>query len=63
YPRASAIGGCTIHNAMDNGIGGLRQIVDNVARMFTDSTWSRDNMQSFFALLERNLHLTPPNPN
>ncbi|KAF7358547.1 Choline dehydrogenase [Mycena venus] len=61
YPRASAIGGCTIHNAMENGISGLRQIFDNIARMFTDSTWSRDNMQSFYALLERNLYLTPPN--
>ncbi|KAJ6570514.1 glucose-methanol-choline oxidoreductase-like protein [Mycena vulgaris] len=63
YPRASAIGGCTIHNAMINSIGSLRQIFDNMARMLTDSTWSRDNMQSFYALLERNLYLTPPNPN
>ncbi|KAJ7268467.1 choline dehydrogenase [Mycena rebaudengoi] len=62
YPRASAIGGCTIHNAMENIIGGLRQIFDNIAQMFTDSTWSRDNMQSFYALLEHNLYLTPPNP-
>ncbi|KAJ7280596.1 hypothetical protein C8J57DRAFT_1464109 [Mycena rebaudengoi] len=62
YPRASAIGGCTIHNAMQNNIGGLRQIFDNIAQMFTDSTWSRDNMQSFYALLEHNLYLTPPNP-
>ncbi|KAJ7259830.1 hypothetical protein C8J57DRAFT_1135075 [Mycena rebaudengoi] len=61
YPRASAIGGCTLHNAMENSIGGLRQIFDNIARMFTDSTWSRDNMQSFYTLLEQNLYLTPPN--
>ncbi|KAJ7879652.1 hypothetical protein B0H13DRAFT_2345994 [Mycena leptocephala] len=47
YPRASAIGGCTIHNAMDNNIGRLRQIFDKIARMFTD---------------KRNLYLTPPNP-
>ncbi|KAJ7814451.1 hypothetical protein B0H13DRAFT_1507369, partial [Mycena leptocephala] len=39
-----------------------RQIFDKIARMFTDSTWTRDNMQSFYALLERNLYLTPPNP-
>ncbi|KAJ7280597.1 oxidoreductase [Mycena rebaudengoi] len=62
YPRASAIGGCTIHNAMENIIGGLRQTFDNIAQMFTDSTWSRDNMQSFYALLEHNLYLAPPNP-
>ncbi|KAJ7270565.1 hypothetical protein C8J57DRAFT_1322068 [Mycena rebaudengoi] len=62
YPRPSAIGGCTIHNAMLNSIGGLRQIFDNIAQMFTDNTWSRDNMQSFYALLEQNLYLTPPSP-
>ncbi|KAJ7923610.1 hypothetical protein B0H13DRAFT_1864753 [Mycena leptocephala] len=61
YPRVSAIGGCTIHNAMENSIGGLRQIFDKIARMFTDSSWTRDNMQRFYALLERNLYLTPPN--
>jgi hypothetical protein len=49
-----------IHNAMLNNIGGLRQTFDNLARMFDDRTWTRDNMQSFFKLLERNLYLTPP---
>ncbi|KAJ7903220.1 hypothetical protein B0H13DRAFT_1717346 [Mycena leptocephala] len=62
YPRVAAIGGCTIHNAMLNNIGGLRQTFDNLARMFDDRTWTRDNMQSFYGLLERNLYLTPPNP-
>ncbi|KAF8182990.1 hypothetical protein K438DRAFT_1546912, partial [Mycena galopus ATCC 62051] len=62
YPRASAIGGCTIHNAVDNNIGGLHQTLDTLARTFNDSTWTRDNMQSFYALIERNLYLTPPNP-
>jgi choline dehydrogenase len=51
-----------IHNAMLNNIGGLRQTFDNLARMFDDRTWTRDNMQSFYGLLERNLYLTPPNP-
>ncbi|KAJ7920496.1 hypothetical protein B0H13DRAFT_1987033 [Mycena leptocephala] len=62
YPRASAIGGCTIHNGMENNIGGLHQTLDTLARTFNDSTWTRDNMQSFYALIERNLYLTPPNP-
>jgi hypothetical protein len=47
---------------MENGIGGLRQTFDNLARMFNDSSWTRDNMQSFYALLERNLYLKAPNP-
>lgn len=51
-----------IHNAMLNNIGGLHQTFENLARIFDDRTWSRDNMQSFFKLLERNLYLTPPNP-
>ncbi|KAK7000606.1 choline dehydrogenase [Favolaschia claudopus] len=62
YPRAAGIGGCTIHNAMDNGIGGLRQTFDKISGWFNDSSWTRDNMQKYFALLERNLYLTPPNP-
>ncbi|KAJ7738158.1 hypothetical protein B0H16DRAFT_1248252, partial [Mycena metata] len=62
YPRVAAIGGCTIHNAMLNNIGGLRQTFDNLAQMFNDRSWARDNMQSFYELLERNLYLTPPNP-
>ncbi|KAF7346957.1 Choline dehydrogenase [Mycena venus] len=62
YPRVAAIGGCTIHNGMLNNIGGLRQTFDNLAQMFNDRTWTRDNMQSFYELLERNLYLTPPNP-
>ena len=42
-----------IHNGMLNNIGGLRQTFDNLARMFNDHTWTRDNMQSFYELLER----------
>ncbi|KAK7052487.1 choline dehydrogenase [Favolaschia claudopus] len=62
YPRAAAIGGCTIHNAMANNIGGLRGTFDKLAKMFNDNTWTRDNMQKFWVLIERNLYLTPPNP-
>ncbi|KAK7007598.1 hypothetical protein R3P38DRAFT_1657895 [Favolaschia claudopus] len=43
YPRAAGIGGCTIHNAMDNGIGGLRrQTFDKISGWFNDSSWTRD---------------------
>ncbi|KAJ7710989.1 hypothetical protein B0H14DRAFT_2646052 [Mycena olivaceomarginata] len=51
-----------IHNGIENNIGGLYQTLDTLARTFNDSTWTRDNMQSFYALIERNLYLTPPNP-
>ncbi|KAK6996807.1 choline dehydrogenase [Favolaschia claudopus] len=62
YPRSAGIGGCTMHNAMDNGVNGLHDTFDKLARTFNDSSWTRENMQKYFVLLERNLYLTPPNP-
>ncbi|KAK6977663.1 choline dehydrogenase [Favolaschia claudopus] len=62
YPRSAGIGGCTIHNAGENSIGGLHETFDNLAQTFNDSSWSRDNMQNYWARVERNLYLTPPNP-
>ncbi|KAK7024741.1 choline dehydrogenase [Favolaschia claudopus] len=61
YPRAAGIGGCTIHNAGDNNIGALREQFDGLAQRLNDESWSRDNMQTYWALLERNLYLAPPN--
>ncbi|KAK6985074.1 hypothetical protein R3P38DRAFT_3231118, partial [Favolaschia claudopus] len=46
----------------ENSIGGLHETFDNLARTFNDSSWSRDNMQKYWARVERNLYLTPPNP-
>ncbi|KAF5378861.1 hypothetical protein D9615_006948 [Tricholomella constricta] len=59
YPRARALGGSTIHNAMVNIIAGTRQDFDGLANTFNDQTWSRDNMQGYFKRIEKNLYLLP----
>jgi hypothetical protein len=48
-----------IHNAFLNNIAGMHTMLNSLSRMFSDSSWSRDNMQSFFKLIERNLYLQP----
>ncbi|KAJ7579812.1 hypothetical protein C8J56DRAFT_834518 [Mycena floridula] len=62
YPRARAIGGCTVHNAMVSGIGGTEGNFNDIAKTFNDQSWSRINMQNHFKLLEHNLYLEQPNP-
>ncbi|KAJ7253373.1 hypothetical protein B0H12DRAFT_596573, partial [Mycena haematopus] len=59
YPRARALGGSTIHNAMINIIGGTQTDFDNISTNFEDSSWSRSNMQQYFKKLEKNLYLLP----
>ncbi|KAF7294577.1 Choline dehydrogenase [Mycena indigotica] len=54
YPRAAALGGSTIHNAMINIIAGTRGDFDALASMFSDPSWSRDNMQNYFKKIEKN---------
>ncbi|KAK7020051.1 hypothetical protein R3P38DRAFT_3198621 [Favolaschia claudopus] len=44
YPRSAGIGGCTIHNAGENSIAGMRQQFDAISLTFNDPTWSRDNI-------------------
>ncbi|KAJ3815181.1 alcohol oxidase [Lentinula aff. lateritia] len=56
YPRARAVGGSTIHNAMINIIAETKTDFDNLAATFNDSTWSRDNMQNYFKRIEHNLY-------
>ncbi|KAJ3788488.1 hypothetical protein GGU10DRAFT_262652 [Lentinula aff. detonsa] len=56
YPRARAVGGSTIHNAMINIIAETKTDFDNLAAAFNDSTWSRDNMQNYFKRIEHNLY-------
>ncbi|KAJ7576067.1 hypothetical protein C8J56DRAFT_1062499 [Mycena floridula] len=62
YPRARAIGGCTVHNAMANDIGGTEGNFNEIAETFNDQSWSRTNMQNYFKLLEHNLYIDQPNP-
>ncbi|RDB28025.1 Oxygen-dependent choline dehydrogenase [Hypsizygus marmoreus] len=59
YPRARALGGSTIHNAMINIIAGTRKDFNDLAGIFNDPTWSRDNMQNYFRRIEHNLYLLP----
>ncbi|KAG6916041.1 hypothetical protein DXG01_008665 [Tephrocybe rancida] len=59
YPRARALGGSTVHNAMINIIAGTRQDFDGLAATFNDKTWSRNNMQEYFRRIEHNLYLLP----
>ncbi|KAJ3746762.1 hypothetical protein DFH05DRAFT_1393908, partial [Lentinula detonsa] len=56
YPRARAVGGSTIHNAMINIIAETKTDFDNLAAAFNDSTWFRDNMQNYFKRIEHNLY-------
>ncbi|KAJ7579825.1 hypothetical protein C8J56DRAFT_1058844 [Mycena floridula] len=62
YPRARAIGGCTVHNAMANNIGGTEGNFNEIAETFNDQSWSRTNMQNYFKLLEHNLYIDQQNP-
>ncbi|KAJ7184484.1 putative choline dehydrogenase [Mycena filopes] len=59
YPRARALGGSTIHNAMINIIAGSRSDFDGIADTFKDPSWSRNNMQAYFKKIEKNLYLLP----
>jgi choline dehydrogenase-like flavoprotein len=55
YPRASALGGCTAHNAMifmyphDSDW-------DDIAKLTGDSSWSAQNMRRYFRRLENCRH-------
>ncbi|KAJ7140322.1 hypothetical protein C8R43DRAFT_1109628 [Mycena crocata] len=59
YPRARALGGSTIHNAMINIIAGTRTDFDGIADTFDDPSWSRKNMQEYFKKIEMNQYLLP----
>ncbi|KAJ7142293.1 hypothetical protein C8R44DRAFT_536145, partial [Mycena epipterygia] len=55
YPRARALGGSTVHNAMLNNIADTQQDFNNLAAMFNDQTWSYNNMRNYFNLIEDDL--------
>ncbi|KAF8069142.1 hypothetical protein FPV67DRAFT_1415345, partial [Lyophyllum atratum] len=48
-----------VHNAMVNIIAGTRQDFDGLADTFSDPSWSRNEMQSYFRRIEKNLYLVP----
>ncbi|EPE94822.1 GMC family oxidoreductase [Rhizobium grahamii] len=55
YPRASAIGGCTAHNAMIF-IQPHDVDWDGIAALTGDETWSAKAMQRYFAMIENCRH-------
>ncbi|KAL0580776.1 hypothetical protein V5O48_001241 [Marasmius crinis-equi] len=57
YPRARALGGSTIHNALVDVIANTRPDFDGIAETFDDPSWSREHMQKTFKRMERNLYL------
>jgi choline dehydrogenase len=57
YPRASALGGCTAHNAMIT-VTPQNCDWDHIARITGDQTWAAENMNKYFVRLE-NCHYVP----
>ncbi|KAK7006193.1 choline dehydrogenase [Favolaschia claudopus] len=62
YPRARAIGGSTIHNALINNVADTKNDFDSLATMFNDPTWSYTNMRNYFKQIEHNLDFNKSNP-
>lgn len=52
YPRATGLGGCTIHNAMITVLG-PDQDWDEIAEITGDDSWRAMRMRAYFARLER----------
>ncbi len=61
YPRASAVGGCTVHNAMIT-IAGPDSDWDDLADYVGDDSWRAETMRPYFQRLERNEYLPAPSP-
>jgi len=58
YPRASGLGGCTVHNAMIT-MSGPADDWDAIASLVDDRSWNSERMRSFFERLE-NCHYIRP---
>ncbi len=59
YPRATGIGGCTIHNAMIT-IAGPDADWDDLADLLGDESWRGERMRAYFQRLEDNGYVQPP---
>src|SRR5215213_6125583 len=59
YPRAAAIGGCTVHNAMIT-IAGPDADWDDLADFLGDDSWRGNRMSYYFERLERNVYTPRP---
>jgi choline dehydrogenase len=58
YPRASALGGCTVHNAMIT-LSGPADDWNAIASLVDDQSWNSERMRDYFARLE-NCHYIRP---
>jgi choline dehydrogenase len=58
YPRASGIGGCTVHNGMIT-MSGPADDWDAIASLVDDRSWNSERMRSYFERLE-NCHYVRP---
>lgn len=61
YPRAAALGGCTIHNAMIT-IAGPDSDWDDLADFLGDDSWRAPRMRADFQRMEHNDDIDPPGP-
>lgn len=61
YPRAAALGGCTIHNAMIT-ICGPDSDWDDLADFVRDDSWRAETMRPYFKRLERNQYFKQSKP-
>lgn len=61
YPRAAALGGCTIHNAMIT-ICGPDSDWDDLADFVRDDSWRAETMRPYFQRLERNQYFKKSEP-
>lgn len=56
YPRAGTLGGCSRHNALIT-IGAHDSDWEYIASLTNDSSWTADNMLSYFKGIEKNEYL------
>ncbi|QPG95457.1 hypothetical protein C2857_000744 [Epichloe festucae Fl1] len=61
YPRAGALGGCTVHNALVSILPDDKDW-QYIANLTNDKTWQPDNMRRYFERLEKNTYVRG-NPN
>jgi len=61
YPRAAALGGCTVHNAMIT-IAGPDSDWDDLADFLRDDSWRAAVMRPYFERLERNQYAKRADP-
>ncbi|RDA88383.1 hypothetical protein CP532_5553 [Ophiocordyceps camponoti-leonardi (nom. inval.)] len=59
YPRAAALGGCTVHNALI-AVTPHRSDWDGIATLTGDSSWTSGHMRGYFRRLKREKPLLPP---